>query len=145
MEENKGTQDVNKQEQAALLLEYNNLQALMNLVVSELEKVNATLAEIETAEREMEQLKEGMESLVPLGPVMVKATLHEKVLVPIGSVYYIAYKPDEAKKKLEEMKSEYLKTRKVLESKLNEITAALRAIEGKLAELQRGSKSAGTS
>ncbi|ALU12402.1 hypothetical protein EYM_03390 [Ignicoccus islandicus DSM 13165] len=125
----------------ALVYEYQNLKKLAEILGSEIEKKRIDLSEVNVALDEINNLRESVEALVPLGPVFVKGTLTNKVIVPIGSNYFVAMKPDEAKQKLNEIKAVLEKQIKELEGKLNEVLTKISSIESQLLKLQ-GSSSA---
>jgi len=127
----------------ALQVQYEQLKALQTALAVELERVRRELQDAEVAEKELAELKEEKESLIPMGPVFVKATLKTKVLYPLGANVFLATSPEDAVKRLEERKKALQEEGKVLEAELGKVSQALASIEAKVAELYRGLNVAG--
>ncbi|UXD22469.1 hypothetical protein IPA_05095 [Ignicoccus pacificus DSM 13166] len=131
------------QEALQLLAQYEQLKGLVTALANELEKQKLTLEDINVTLKELEKLEGKKEGLVPLGVVLSKAEISDEVLVPIGANYYVSMKAKDAIEKVKELKKIYEENVKNTEKNLNELLAALSAIEGKLVDLQRGAQSAG--
>ena len=131
-----------KAEAYALLNELKNLNDLLTAVNSEIKNKSVELAELNLTIDEMDKLDETKEFLIPLGPVYVKGRLSKEVIVPIGSSYLVKMSPEEAKKKLVEVKETLEKELRELEKSRNELLSKISSIESQLLKLQ-GSVSAG--
>jgi prefoldin alpha subunit len=134
---------LDKEEVKQLIERYEKLKGLVNIIGTELDNQRSIFGELQSLEDELPKISNGMESFVPLGIVYVKATLHNKVLVPLGANYFVAMEPKQAVEKVKEIKGTYESSIKDLEKKLAEALQELSAIEGKLAEVHRGMKGAG--
>ena len=127
----------------ALQRQYEQLRALQTTLAVELERLKGAIQDADVAIKELEQLKEEKEALVPLGPVLVKAKLQTKALYPLGANVYLATTPEDAAKRLEENKKKIEEEMKLLEAELAKVSQALASIEAKVAEIYRGLTVAG--
>ena len=126
-----------------LQAQYEQLKAFQTTLAVELERLRGSLQDTDIAIKELEELKEEKESLVPMGPVLVKSKLQTKVLYPLGVNVYMATSPEEAAKRLKERKKALEEELKVLEAELAKVAQALASIEAKVAEVYRGLSVAG--
>ncbi len=120
----------------ALLAEYQELRKALEILTAEVETRKLELNELNTAIEELKELKESVESLVPLGPVYVKATLSNRVVVPIGSNYLVTMNPEEARERLVQRKTDLEKALKELEKRMTEVINKISSIESQLSKLQ---------
>lgn len=130
-----------KAEAYALLSELRNLNELVAAINLEIKNKSIELNEVDLTIKEMDELDEAKDSLIPLGPVYVKGSLSKEVIVPIGASYLVKMSPEEAKKKLGEVKERIEKELKELEKSREELLKKISSIESQLMKLQ-GSVSA---
>jgi len=126
----------------ALQSEYEKQLILYENLRSQVDALKALAKDYEITINELEELKEGKEALVPMGSVLVKANLHEKVLVPLGANFYNAMKPSEAVEKIKEYKKKVEEDAKLLENELAKISQNIAALETKISELSAKLKAA---
>ena len=125
----------------ALQSEYEKQLILYENLKSQIDALRALAKDYETTINELEELKEGKEALVPMGAVLVKANLHEKVLVPLGANFYSTMKPQEAIEKLKEYKNKVEEEARMLEGEMGKLAKNIAAIEAKINELATKLKS----
>ena len=120
-----------------LQAEYERLRALQTTLTLEVERLAKFKTDTELAIKELEELGEGREALVPLGPVLVKSKLEPSVLYPLGANIYLKTDPKDAKKRLDEKKKEVEEELKLLQAELAKVGKAMSSIEAKVAEIYR--------